>query len=636
MWVESLDMPFLRIERGPQAGTIFELVDGQTMGIGRERDNAVNLLDETASRHHSRVVCAGGACAIEDLGSANGTLVNGERVEKATLASGDVVRVGATTFTFEDGRRFQKDTVVIGPSDRSMSVVRSLKAPDADPLAAAPGEDTSKRYERLSRIVAAERGLRDAGTPESFLEGLWPILSREVRPDRGYFEVFDASGRPLVHRSLPAGLAGDRRVALSTAVRRAVLDRRESILIECTPDDDRFADRRSLAEAGVASALAVPVAHQGVLLGLLYLDRIGAQAEPLTAEDLRFVAGLADQVSPRLASTIRTKVKDEEIHRLQSELEGVGPVVGESPPFRKVAALVEKVASTDSSILLVGETGTGKEVVARTIHVRSRRAPGPFVAVNCAAIPEDLLESEFFGHEKGAFTGAHAAKKGKLQLASGGTIFLDEIGEIPVHLQSKLLRAFEERRFYPVGSDAEVSVDVRIVAATNRDLAAAIEDGSFRRDLYYRLSVVTIHLPPLRERAGDVRLLVTSFLARLTRSLGRRTKSVSAEAWKVLESYAWPGNVRELKNVVERAIVLSEGPEIGPEDLPSVLSSGGAPGSSLETKRILTLKEAEEMAIRRALEYCGWKKGEAVKLLGTSWPTLNKKIQEYGITPPNE
>ncbi|MBI4617104.1 MAG: sigma 54-interacting transcriptional regulator [Planctomycetes bacterium] len=625
-------MPYLRIEKGPQAGEVFELREAGAT-IGRERDNDVHLMDETASRHHSRVVADGGAWFVEDLGSANGTLVNGERTPRKKLDPGDRIRVGATTLSYEEDNRCARETVVVGPETEKITVIRRVREEETDPLRPAEGEDTQKRLSRLSRIVAAGRDCHGALEPEEFVERLHQALARDLAPDRAHYELLDARGKTVLARTYPPGRSARARAVLSTAVREAVLSRREAVLIECRREDARFADRLSLAEADVSTALAVPFVREGALLGLAYLDRLGSGKEPFGEDDLRQVAQLAGHLAGQLAGTLKARAKEDELKRLRLERETGGALVGGSPVFTRVFELVEKVAPTDSSVLLVGETGTGKEVVARTIHARSGRAQGPFVAVNCAAIPEDLVESEFFGHEKGAFTGAVGAKKGKLQLANGGTIFLDEVGDIPVHLQTKLLRAIEERAFYPVGADREATVDVRVLAATNRDLAGAIQDGSFRKDLYYRIGVFTILIPPLRERAGDVRLLVEHFIDRVSRSLGREARAVSTEAMKLLESYSWPGNVRELKNAIERALILCEGPELQAADLPGHLAGAG-PGSPLSTKRILTLREAEELAIRRALEFVDWKKGEAVKLLGTTWPTLNKKIQDYGILPP--
>jgi transcriptional regulator with PAS, ATPase and Fis domain len=294
---------------------------------------------------------------------------------------------------------------------------------------------------------------------------------------------------------------------------------------------------------------------------------------------------------------------------------------------------VRRAAESDSTVLLKGETGTGKEVLARELHEASPRRKGPFVAINCAALVGTLLESELFGHEKGAFTGATGRKPGKFEIAGGGTLFLDEIGEMAPEMQAKILRAIQEREFYRVGGTAPVSVDIRLVAATNLDLAAEVEAGRFRRDLYYRVSVVTIDVPPLRERREDLGPLIDYALAEACARVKRKGLAFSADARKALEEYRWPGNIRELMNVVERAVVLGRGPQVGLDLLPAELRSAPHPRAG---EGGLSLREAERRAILRALEATGWKKGETAEALGISWPTLNKKIEEYGIKKASE
>jgi two-component system response regulator AtoC len=294
-----------------------------------------------------------------------------------------------------------------------------------------------------------------------------------------------------------------------------------------------------------------------------------------------------------------------------------------------------KVAPHESPVLLSGQSGTGKELVARLIHRESPRAEGPFVAVNCGAIPENLLESEFFGHVKGAFTGAERDRVGLFETARGGTLFLDEVGELPPSLQVKLLRVLQEREVRPVGGNQTISVDVRIVAATNRDLEDAVTDGAFRQDLFYRLAVVPIHLPALARRAEEIPELARHFLERHQERMGLRVEGISPEAMELLLSYPWPGNVRELENVLERALVLTEGPRVGVQDLPSQVRSP-SPGGMLTTdeddlsvKR--RLAELERQLIQRALERTSGNKTQAAELLELSPRALRYKIQDYGL-----
>ncbi len=310
--------------------------------------------------------------------------------------------------------------------------------------------------------------------------------------------------------------------------------------------------------------------------------------------------------------------------------------VGADQGLRDVVALASRVASTPVTVLITGESGTGKEVLARAIHAWSPRSEQRFVAVNCGAIPENLLESELFGHERGAFTGAVKRHQGLFEQADGGTLLLDEIGEIPLALQVKLLRALEERRVRRVGGARDLPVDVRILAATAKDLPALVGQGSFREDLYYRLNVVRVHIPPLRERPGDIPLLVDHFLDRHARRMGRRRPGIAAAALGLLESCPWPGNVRQLENACERAVLLADGAMIQPGDLPPELRDGRAtPGPTVEMDEDLSIKRRlaalERELIQRAIERTDGNRSQAARILDISYKALVYKIRDYGL-----
>ncbi|HLU48504.1 MAG TPA: sigma-54 dependent transcriptional regulator, partial [Planctomycetota bacterium] len=294
---------------------------------------------------------------------------------------------------------------------------------------------------------------------------------------------------------------------------------------------------------------------------------------------------------------------------------------GSSPPMEQVFRLIEKVAPRDTSVLIVGDNGTGKELVARAIHQQSPRADRPFVAVNCGAIPPNLVESELFGYEKGAFTGANQSTEGKFDLASGGTLFLDEVGEMPLDMQVKILRALQERKFYRVGGKKEVSVDIRVISATNRDLKRAIEDGLFREDLYFRLAVVTIEVPPLRDRGEDLLEIAEHFL-----NQGASRVQITKAARDCLLKYDWPGNIRELRNALEQAVILGDGKKITPNDLPPHIGKTGRGRMVFVTK---PLGEVEKQHILRVLEETGGNKAKAASLLGISRETLYQKLKQY-------
>ncbi|MHC1724506.1 MAG: sigma-54 interaction domain-containing protein [Syntrophobacteraceae bacterium] len=304
--------------------------------------------------------------------------------------------------------------------------------------------------------------------------------------------------------------------------------------------------------------------------------------------------------------------------------------IGQSDAIQKVFQLIRDVALTNSSVLITGETGTGKEVVAKTIHAVSTRSDAPFIPINCGAFPEHLLESELFGHERGAFTGAHQVKRGRLELCRGGTLFLDEIADISARMQVDLLRVLEEKRFYRVGGESPIDVDFRVVAATNRDIKQAIETGAFRSDLFYRLNVISIQVPPLRDRKGDVPLLAQYFLERFSHETKKNVDSLSREALDFLNGYSWPGNVRELQNAIERAVVLCKRRQIGVDDL-SFLQTG-APGISTD----LTVEQMVQIHIERVLKARDGNISKAAEVLGIHRSTLHKKLKEYGIAAPSQ
>jgi DNA-binding NtrC family response regulator len=308
-------------------------------------------------------------------------------------------------------------------------------------------------------------------------------------------------------------------------------------------------------------------------------------------------------------------------------------IIGSSDEMLRVFRMVEKVADSEATIMIQGESGTGKELIARELHYRSRRATGPFVSINCGAIPRDLLESNLFGHVKGSFTGAVRDSAGLFQVAEGGTFFLDEVGEMPSATQVKLLRALQEREIIPVGGTQSVHIDCRLVAATNADLEKEVAEGRFRADLFYRLNVIPIKLPPLRQRRDDIPLLVDHFLKRYAQN--NPAKSVNLDAMELLMKYDWPGNVRELENVMERAMILDEGGVIGPEDLPDKIRFGAAHrGSLIIESPTLTLEELEKEYILKVLSYTRWQKKRASDLLGINASTLYRKLIAYGVEKP--
>jgi two-component system, NtrC family, response regulator HydG len=405
------------------------------------------------------------------------------------------------------------------------------------------------------------------------------------------------------------------------------------------------------AELGGAAILAAPLigAAGGAPFGLFYVDRTEAWDEI----DVLMLGCLAHLACAALAGEDARAILASENHVLSERLGG-GEFVGTSPEARALFEFIAKVAPTDATVLVTGESGAGKEMVAQAVHRGSRRSRQPFIAVNCAALTQTLIESELFGHEKGAFTGATDKKIGRFEAADKGTLFLDEVGELPLDCQTKFLRVLEEQRFERVGGTRPVHVDVRVVAATNRDLAEMIRRGAFREDLYYRLSVIQAIVPPLRARPGDVPLLAEHFLHRLKKQVARRVTGFAADALAALAAHPWPGNVRELRNAIERALVLGDGPLVTLRDLPPEI--GGARSAPLaraaaidqplaaplvpaeaaaaaSPPRARSLKDLEKEGIVLALVATGGNKAQAATILEIDRSTLNKKLKDYGIEP---
>jgi len=350
-----------------------------------------------------------------------------------------------------------------------------------------------------------------------------------------------------------------------------------------------------------------------------------------------------DELALILERAIQHRQLREEVKRLRlvlNKTEGFNSMVGESVPMRNLKTLLARISDSDASVLISGETGTGKELVARSLHESSRRSSGPFVAINCAAVPETILESELFGHTKGAFTDAKATRKGLLQQAHGGSVFLDEIGSMPLSMQPKLLRALQERTVRPVGGDIEVPFDARVIAATNIDLESAAAAGTFREDLYFRINVIHVELPPLRARGSDALLLAQSFVVEFAEAAKKEVLGISADAAKKLLAYSWPGNVRELRNCMERAIAFADRDQISVEDLPEKVknyASSHVVVAGNDPTELATMEEVERRYIRRVLEAVDGNKTLAARILGLDRKTLYRKLEDQKLqTPPDE
>ncbi len=395
---------------------------------------------------------------------------------------------------------------------------------------------------------------------------------------------------------------------------------------------DRTGARKSLNRAELAF-LCVPIFYQGLVVGVLSADKLAHQVEDSDKE-----IDILSAVAELLGKVVHFRAVEEENLRLRRMLaEAKRPmtnIIGRSKVVQEVLRLIDQVADTNTTVLINGETGTGKELVAKAIHENSRRRKGPMVQVNCAAMPDTLLESELFGHEKGAFTGAISRRRGRFEEAQGGTIFLDEVGELSPIAQAKLLRVLQEREFQPLGSPRTVKVDVRVVTATNKDLEKEVAEGSFRSDLFYRLNVFPIFLPPLRDRGPDILLLADYFVIKYAKEFGKDLKRISTSAIDMLMSYHWPGNVRELENCVERAVLLANGEAIEAWHLPPTLQMKPTGNQTISRGKMEALVSAfERDLITDALKDVRGNQSQAARLLGTTKRIIQYKVEKYGIDP---
>jgi Nif-specific regulatory protein len=577
--------PSLVALTGPLRGRTFALT-GDPLAIGRHPSNSVRIPELSVSRHHSTLRRTPEGWRVTDLDSRLGTFVNGRPVHEAPLRHGDLVAIGESTFlvsledeperetsVLEDETALEAGTEILLPAGDSVYL-----RPDRIP-GAARGDRAARSLGALLEIATACGALRD---PEALAGRLLELVLAAIPAERGAV-LFPDDGPDQGPDAAPGpaetGFTAVYRPApfpVSRTLARRLLAERTALLWKGAQEGPPPAE--SVTGAGVRALVAVPLLHQDRAFGLLYAD-VRQPAAAFDEEHLQMLAAAGVLAAGALATALNVQRLERENRRLQSAEIGPG-LVGESPGLRRVVELIAKVAPTPATVLILGESGTGKELAARALHAASRRAGHPFVAINCATLSETLLESELFGHEKGAFTGAVARKSGKLEVARGGTLFLDEVGEMPLTLQAKVLRVLQERTFERVGGVQPLTADIRLVAATNRDLQQAIAAGGFRADLYYRLNVISLTLPPLRERREDIPLLAAHFAALHGRAVRGRPLGIAPAARTLLLRYPWPGNIRELSNAIERAVVLGQDDVIQPDDLPETLLET-APGAAV-------------------------------------------------------
>jgi Nif-specific regulatory protein len=638
---------YLVIRRDDGYGDVFPLINEQRYTMGRAPTNNIVLKDELCSREHAEVYYADGHWRLHDLDSLNGTRINGEALDSDwELAPSDEVHLGQTYLLFVEDMRQLPAPPSAPPAAEGMAIKRRLGQTrfltphpsgvltDSPTLERAPGP--GQRHSLSRDLALLYRLALDMGSAGSYpelarivLDGLLEAIPAEVGAILAVKE-----GRQLeltAHRHRDPSVSTYSKV--SEFVSNEVLASREAILAEDVTRDQYLRLRQSITEIGATSLICAPVTFGERVLGLIHLYCADPH-KALDAEDLEFAVAVAKQLGAATHNLKRQDTLTAENRSLRDQLRVESELVGTSPPIKHIESQIGRVAGTNATVLIRGESGSGKELVARAIHYSSLRKEGPMVCLNCAALAETLLESELFGHEKGAFTGATEKKIGKFEAADHGTIFLDEIGEMNQGTQAKLLRVLEGHPFERVGGHTQIRVDVRVVAATNQPLEKGLQAGTFRRDLFFRLQVVEIRVPPLRERKSDVPLLADHFLKRFVRDTGRKIRGFTPAALAKMQEYHWPGNVRELRNVVERAVALGTGPVIDAQDiwLSSLEASGPAPVlQETPSYHPASLEDVEKQHILRTLQHTDWNKSQAATILGIERSTLDRKIKLYEL-----
>jgi transcriptional regulator with GAF, ATPase, and Fis domain len=614
---------------GPLEGQVIPLASLE-LAVGRERTNTLAIDDPVISRRHCVLSGTNGTWRLRDLNSMNGTYVNGLPVQERELEDGDQIQVGRSLFAFsshEQVRETVRDAVEFdqGPfhSGATMMVRVAGESPHRHTAKLLEGLPQVWRNARnleillkLGSIIPASRGV------EALEQAIVDLVFDAVPAQRAaILLVARGTGELQAHFHLQRG--GDTG-AIRVPERVVSQVHNEGVAVMSNDVQEEGID----SGAGIRSIIAVPLTAFGRQLGVFYLDSSSSAFDDDHFQLLTAIAGLA---ASALDHALHVESIERDNQRLQAEINLRHSMVGESPPMRTVYAFIVKAAPASSTVLIRGESGTGKELVARAIHRNGPRASQPFVAINCAALAETLLESEFFGHEKGSFTGAITQRKGKLEEADGGTVFLDEIGELAPSLQAKLLRVLQEREFQRVGGNKTIRLDIRVVAATNRDLEDAVRRGIFREDLYYRLNVVSVRMPALRERTEDIPLLAQYFAQKHARQANRAVTGISEAARTALVAYEWPGNVRELENAIERAVVLGSTGSILPEDLPETIIETAASPAPPVTRFHEAVVYAKRQIVQRAIDQAGGSYTEAARMLGLHPSNLHRLLRTLGM-----
>lgn len=619
-----MDFALVQLNGSTPGASISLDPNGMPVTIGRDPTREFPVDDHQCSRLHCRVWHDGQAWCVEDCGSRNGTFLNSRRIENEHLKPGDAIRIGERVFVFfEQGEinhagwqpgQIESTTFIarVPWSDQKDAVVGGLKG---------TGSPASIRNAAILCRLAGELHERDSVS--GILDLVCVALEMGTHADAIVIWLTDAEGRLRRFGAKP-----DNRPVAASPLATLVMNQQEACLVEQARVDSTM--ESTVINDKPGSAICVPIPIRSGCRGAIEVIR-GSLTEPFDPSNLELAIAVGRQAGLALENQEYRERLEQANVQLRSELIGKGRIVGASLPITQLLDLVARVAGTHSTVLILGESGTGKELVARMIHDSSSRSSGPYVTVNCAAYSDALLESELFGHEKGAFTGADKQHRGQFERAHRGTIFLDEVGEMSLSCQAKLLRIIEGHAFERIGGSVPIEIDVRIVAATHRNLSNRVTEGEFRQDLMFRLCVIEINIPPLRERGEDIMLLAKHFLDKYRADAGRGPTRFSAASRSVLLGHTWPGNIRELKNAIERAAVLGNTEQIEPQDLAlaSEAALQPAPRRTSDTDFLgESLADAELRHIMQVLQNVSGNKSKACKVLGIGRGTLYKKLEE--------
>jgi transcriptional regulator with GAF, ATPase, and Fis domain len=663
-------LAYLVIREGSKWTDVFRLIPGQAVTIGRAPTNQIVIKDERCSRCHAEMFMSEGQWTLRDLDSRNGTAVGGELIQgDKILSAGDIIRIGNSQLAFvHDLSKAFPDSGSLPPSTE-LPTVGPAASPDAHDSSVLDLPEPSTITHRRGQTRFLDRSEEDQGGASKIGRAAAKLcrLAFELAksPDAvsmaklslaGLIEgtEMDAGGVLLLRHGLTGEpTANDLELVasrtetelpyhrISLFLAATVLREGEAVMARNVMGDSNLGSRDSKGDIHATSVICAPVRRGKKVFGLVHLYSTASDHVP-DPDDLEFTLAGADTLAVALQNLTRrqelaenlNQIRDENL-QLRERLGVQSEIIGKSRAMDRVTEEIARAAPTSATVLIRGESGVGKELVARAVHFSSPRRKGAFVCLNCAALSESLLESELFGHERGAFTGAVNRKIGKFEASHQGTLMLDEIGEMSPTIQAKFLRVLEGHPFERVGGSEPVKVDVRVIAATNRDLEKDVAEGRFRRDLYFRLHVLEIFVPALRKRPEDIPELAQYFFHKYNLETGRKLRGFTPRAMEQMVRYRWPGNVRELKNVVERAIVLATGDYIDQEDLmlsklPTTGDTSEALPSVAEFKPV-SLAEMERRHILATLKATSWNKSQTAQLLGIERSTLDRKIRRYEL-----